>query len=346
MSEKIVQIDDLEGSDYDLYYENKYEGEYFTGTAISDDNGVHTEWTFVNGNGHGRWFSVFPNGQLYEETILDDGEVISDREWNREGQLLYRFDSEPLLEQKFDANGRLLEERTEEHYWKFYDNGQLLKEETKEHKWTFHANGAKHEDYDYVSSQATVFDDSGVWIVKGKLKKINDRYWSDTIDSMTFNHDRWSSNYLSILKADYEDKYPYFLEWLKNRSEIRAEIICSLIENEDLRFEYDGMLLAREYRILDAIPVIEKQLTINLEHSRDPMSVACFTGTVLDDLKRLCQEMIVLKLASEKESFSDIDVKEALNISTGRTIILLSNMAKKGELQRISKGKYRLNRES
>ena len=123
MSEKIVQIDDLEGSDYDLYYENKYEGEYFTGTAISDDDGVHTEWTFVNGNGHGRWFSVFPNGQLYEETFLDDGEVISDREWNSEGQLLYRFDIEPLLEQKFDANGQLLEERTEEHYWKFYDNG-------------------------------------------------------------------------------------------------------------------------------------------------------------------------------------------------------------------------------
>ena len=67
---------------------------------------------------------------------------------------------------------------------------------------------------------------------------------------------------------------------------------------------------------------------------------------VLDDFKRLSQEMIVLKLASENESFSDIDVNEALNISTGRTIVLLSNMTKKGELQRISKGKYRLNPES
>ena len=327
MSEQIVQIDDLEGSDYDLYYENKYEGEYFTGTAISDDDGVHTEWTFVNGNGHGRWFSVFPNGQLFEETILDDGEVISDREWNREGQLLYRFDSEPLLEQKFDANGQLLEERTEEHYWKFYDNG------------------TKHEDYDYVSSQATIFDDSGVWIVKGTLEKIHDRYWDNTLHAMTFNDDHWSSNYLSILKANYEDMYPYFLEWLKNRSKIRSEIICSLIENEDLRFKYDGLYLAREYRILDAIPLIEKQL-INLEHSRDPMSGAHLSRTVLDDFKRLSQEMIVLKLASENESFSDMDVKEALNISTGRTIVLLSNMTKKGELQRISKGKYRLNPES
>ena len=144
---------------------------------------------------------------------------------------------------------------------------------------------------------------------------------------MTFNHDRWSSNYLSILKADYEDKYPYFLEWLKNRSEIRAEIICSLIENEDLRFEYDGMNLAREYRILDAIPAIEKQLTIK---------------EFPPDFKRLSQEMIVLKLASEKESFSNMDVQEALNLSTGRTIGLLSNLTKKGQLQRISKGKYRL----
>ena len=327
MSEKIVQIDDLEGSDYDLYYENKYEGEYFTGTAISDEDGVHTEWTFVNGNGHGRWFSVFPNGQLNEEVFLDDGEVISERIWNREGQLLYRYDSEPLLEQEFDADGHLLKERTEEHYWKFNDNGQLLVEETKEHKWTFYANGTKHEDYDYVSSQATVFDDSGFWIVKGKLKRINDRYWSKTIDSMTFNDDYWSGNYLSILKADYEDKYPYFLEWLKNKSEIRSEIICSLIENEDLRFEYDGMNLAREYRILDAIPAIEKQLTIK---------------EFPPDFKRLSQEMIVLKLASEKESFSNMDVQEALNLSTGRTIGLLSNLTKKGQLQRISKGKYRL----
>ena len=85
-----------------------------------------------------------------------------------------------MLEQKFDANGQLLEEKTKEHYWTFYDNGQLLKEETEEHKWTFFDNGTKHEDYDYVSSQATIFDDSGVWIVKGKLEKINDRYW-DTL---------------------------------------------------------------------------------------------------------------------------------------------------------------------
>ena len=330
MSGKIIQIDDLEGSDYDLYYENKYKGEYFTGTAISDEDGVHTEWTFVNGNGHGRWFSVFPNGQLNEEVFLDDGEVISERIWNREGQLLYRYDSEPLLEQEFDADGHLLKERTEEHEWTFYDNG------------------TKHKDYDYVSSQVTVFDDSGVWIVKGILV---DRHWSETLDTMTFNDERWFSNYLSILKADHEENYSYFRMWLKTIPEKRSEIICSLIENEDLRFKYDGMHLAEGYGILDAIPVIEKQLTIKKfppasEHSGDPMSVVYLARLVLDNLKKLSQEEIVLKLASEKESFSDMDVKEALNISTGRAIILLLNMTKKGQLQRISKGKYRLNTKS
>lgn len=327
MSNIIVQIKDLELSDYDLYYEAMYEGKPFTGTAISDKDGVHTEWTFVNGNGHGRWFSVFPNGQLNDELFLDDGEVISERIWNREGQLLYRFDSEPLLEQEFDENGHLLNERT------------------KEHRWTFYDNGTKHEDYDYVTSQVTVFDDSGVWSVKGILV---DGYWSRTLDTMTFNDDRWYSNYLSILKADYEDNYPYFLMWLESISEIRSEIICSLIENEDLRFKYDGMNLAREYRILDAIPVVEKQLPIKefppaLKQKGYGMSVGSLARLVLCDLKRLSQEMIVLKLASEKETISNMDIQEALNISTIGTITLLSNMTKKGQLQRISKGKYRLN---
>ena len=60
----------------------------------------------------------------------------------------------------------------------------------------------------------------------------------------------------------------------------------------------------------------------------------------------LSQERIVLKLASEKESISNKDVKEALNTTTGCTNVLLSNMTKKGQLQRISKGKYRLYSES
>ena len=269
MSKSIVQIDDLELSEYDIYKEAMYEGRPFTGTAISDGDGLHEEWTFVGGNGHGRWFSEYSNGQLCEEVFLDNGEVISEREWNKKGQLIHKMDREPLLDQIFDANGH------------------LLKETTKEHHWTFYANGTRHEDYDYLSSKVTVFDDTGIWIVKGIL---TDKYWVLSPEKMTFNDDCWFKNYMSILKADFEDNYPYFIIWLKNISEIRSEIICSLIENEDLHFKYNGIKLAREYRIKDAIPLIEKQLQIKkcppaTNNTSYGWSVGYFAEQVLRDLK-------------------------------------------------------------
>ena len=57
------------------------------------------------------------------------------------------------------------------------------------------------------------------------------------------------------------------------------------------------------------------------------------------------QEKIVLKLAADKESISNEDVRKALQTSAGCTNVLLSNMTKKGQLHRVSKGKYRLNTE-
>ena len=270
MANNIVQIDDLELSEYDIHKEALYEDKPFTGTAISDEDGIHYEWPFVDGNGHGRWFATYSNGQLMEEIFLDHGEVISEREWNKNGQLTHKMDSDPLLDQEFDANGHLLKETTEEHYWTFYDNG------------------TKHGDYNYLTSQVTIFDEAGVWIVKGIL---TDKYWVLSPEKMTFNDDCWIKNYLSILKADFEDNYPYFIIWLENIPHIRSEIICSLIENEDLRLKYDGMNLARKYMIKDAIPLIEKQLSIKKcppasENRSYGWSVGYFAEQVLIDLKR------------------------------------------------------------
>ena len=93
-----------------------------------------------------------------------------------------------------------------------------------------------------------------------------------------------------VLSFSDEDNYPYFIIWLKKISEIRSEIICSLIENEDLRFKYDGMQLAREYRIKDAIPLIKKQLSIKkcppaTQKKSYGWSVGYFAEQVLRDLK-------------------------------------------------------------
>lgn len=242
MANERVLIDDLELGEIDIYKEAMYEDKPFTGIAVDDDDGIHTEWTFVDGNGHGRWFSLFPNGQLQEEIILDHGEVISERIWNKDGGLIHRMDSSPLLEQDFDNEGNLLNERTVDYLR------------------TFYVNDIKKADYDYLSSSVTEFDHSGNWIIKGKL---TDGYLVLSRENIEFNDNYWTEKFISILKDSYEDFHPYFRIWFEDKSGLQSKIICEMIENKDLRLKYDGMLLAREYELRDAIPLIEKQITIN-----------------------------------------------------------------------------------
>ncbi len=265
-----VLIEDLELSDYDIYKEAMYEGKPYTGTAVEDDEGIHTEWTFVDGNGHGRWFSVYPDGRLFEETILEHGDVISERTWNKRGQLTHKMDSSPLLEQDFDDKGNLLKELTDEHLWEYYENG------------------IKKADYDYQASSVTKYDRSGIWIIKGRL---TDRYLVLSRENIEFNDDYWIQNHISILMDSYEDTYPFFRIWLMDKPELQADVICAMIDNKDLKLKYDGMILAREIGKKEAIPLIEKQVSIkkcppSTEHHSYGFTVGYLAEQVLRDLKR------------------------------------------------------------
>ena len=109
-------------------------------------------------------------------------------------------------------------------------------------------------------------------------------------ENMDFNDEYWTENYISILKDDYEEFYPFFRTWLKDKKGLQKQIICTLIENTDLRLKYDGMLLAREYGIKSAVPLIEKQVSIkkcppsteNIGYGR---SVGYMAEQVLKDLR-------------------------------------------------------------
>ena len=48
MEEKEVLFDDLETSDWDIFQEAMLDGEPFTGVAVSDWKGVHSEYHYVN----------------------------------------------------------------------------------------------------------------------------------------------------------------------------------------------------------------------------------------------------------------------------------------------------------
>ena len=269
MANERIPLDDLELSEIDIYKDALYEGKPFTGTAVDDDKGIHTEWPFVDGNGHGRWFSVYPDGQLQEEIMLDHGEMISERTWNKAGCLIHKADNSPFLEQNFN------------------DKGILINEKTDDYLRLFFSDGVKQSVYDYLSSSVIIFAHSEVWIVKGKLK---DKYFILARENMDFNDEYWTENYISILKDDYEEFYPFFRTWLKDKKGLQKQIVCTLIENTDLRLKYDGMLLAREYGIKSAVPLIEKQVSIkkcppsteNIGYGR---SVGYMAEQVLKDLR-------------------------------------------------------------
>lgn len=271
MINETILIDDLDLSEYSIYKEAMYQGKPFTGTAIEDENDVYSEWSFVNGNGHGRWYSVLSNGQLIDETFLNNGEVISERIWNRSGRLIHIMDSEPFLVQDFD------------------DDGNLLKEETKEHLWIFYDNGIKQADYDYTSSSVIEYDYSGVWIVKGKL---TNGYFVLSRNKMTFNDDYWTQNYISILlNGSFQETYPFFLIWLKEKTLMQSEIVCAMIKNEDLRLKYNAIGLAGRYGIKEAVPLIEKQVSIKqvpppTENTSYGMSVGEIAKKVLRELRK------------------------------------------------------------
>ena len=276
MANEQIPLDDLELSEIDIYKDAMYEGKPFTGTAVDDYKGIHTEWPFVDGNGHGRWFSVYSDGQLQEEIMLDHGEMISERTWNKAGCLIHKADSSPFLEQDFN------------------DEGILIKERTADYLRLFFNDGVKQSVYDYLSSSVIIFAHSEVWIVKGKLK---DKYFILARENMDFNDEYWTENYISILKDDYEEFYPFFRTWLKDKKGLQKQIICTLIENTDLRLKYDGMLLAREYGIKSAVPLIEKQVSIkkcppsteNIGYGR---SVGYMAEQVLKDLRHSIGEII------------------------------------------------------
>ncbi|MBR4240938.1 MAG: hypothetical protein IKR97_01825 [Eubacterium sp.] len=273
MEEKKISFDDLETSDWDIFQEATLDGKPFTGVAVDDYNGVHSEYHYVNGNGHGRCFSVFDNGQLQEEIILNHGETLSERTWTKEGLLIELYDKEPLLRQEFNEKGILLTEEKDEYLHIFRNNGKMLAE------------------YDFKSNRGVYYDWEEVWTVKFVIK---DRRFILSREYMTFNEERWEQCYRDILCNDYRELLPLFLKWLEDENmpyEKRSKIICSMISDEELHIKYEGICLARDYSVKEAIPLIDSEK--NNRKTPTPFqdmsygySVGYLAKTVLKDMKQ------------------------------------------------------------
>lgn len=272
MDEKKVSFEELETSDWDIFQEATLDGEPFTGVAIGDYNGVHSEYYYVNGNGHGRCFSVFDNGQLQEEIILDHGDTLSERTWTKEGLLIELYDKEPLLRQEFNQKGVLLKEEKAEYLHKFRENGKML------------------ADYNYITNQGVYYDWEEEWVVKFIIQ---DRGFILSREYMTFNEERWEQCYRDILCFDYQEMLPLFLKWVEDENmpyDKRSKIICAMISDEELHIKHQGICLARDYTVKEAIALIEaetnnKKTPSPLKNMSYGYSIGRLAKMVLEDIQ-------------------------------------------------------------
>jgi len=240
--QEMVMMDDLEiteewpSKDEEIEYA-EYNGVAFTGTAYDKTEYRYSEEKFLNGYAHGRRFTVYTDGQLCNESLMEHGFVITSTSWYKSGAKKSYYRREPKLDQFWSENGILLEEDDGTTYKNYYESGKLKNVLVRK-------------------SEKIYYAESGEWAVKLKTEydyAVTDRKF------MTFNEDFISKNYMGLLR-EY-DFYKYFLVWLQEKSDDdRDDIIIDLIKSDVPWHKCDGINLAVRHKIRKAVPYIRLEL--------------------------------------------------------------------------------------
>ena len=227
----------MESSEEDMFIEVKYKGLPFSGTAYEHTERFHSEYSYLNGFGHGRCFSVYTNGQLYEEFFLDNGIKIEEKTWYENGIMQEYFRRAPLLWQFWNNEGILMLEETNEIKKEWYSNAKLKGLFTKKNEYVFYGG-------------------DGEWAVKINT---DDNYIVMDKNKMTFNTRYLEDNYMELLED--HDFYKYFIIWLMDLEHAKKEeVICNMIKSNNLSVKYDGINLSAKYKIHNAIPYIKLEI--------------------------------------------------------------------------------------
>ena len=251
MGDKVF-IDDLKISNESMFGGVTYNGVPFTGTAYEHSDRFHSEYSYKNGFGHGRCFSVFENGQLHEEFYLDNGETTESTSWNENGIKRDYFRKSPLLHQFWNESGVLLIEENE----------------TTKKEWY---NTSKQKSSLVKKSEFIYFSESGQWVVK--IKTHHD-YVVLEKKQMLFNEPYINDHYMDLLQ-DY-DFYKYFILWLIDLDgKTKAKVICSMINSNTLWHKYNGINLARQYKVKEAVPLIK----LEYDNNKYPPKIRDIRGT-------------------------------------------------------------------
>jgi len=243
-------IDDLETSDYDMFIDVIYDGIPFTGIAYEDNQKIHSEYSYLNGYGHGRSFSIYPSGQLNEEFYMEKGVELERTLWYENGLKKEYYRKKPFLYQEWNSNGILHKESTDQRTRCWYDSGQPKSILIKKSLYTF-------------------FFPTGQWVVK-----IPTEYEYVVMDTNLFEYNEpYMEEHYKELWED-KDAYYYFSIWLIRR--IKAdnqnnlptnskaeEILFNMIKGQNRTRKCEGMNLAGNLKVYKALPYIQAELDNN-----------------------------------------------------------------------------------
>lgn len=245
-----VNMDEIQTSDYDIYFEATLDGKPFTGIAVEDDGDIHSEYTYRDGVAHGRWSSVYSNGNIQSRTILDNGKEISEQVWSKEGKLTYEFTAEPLRKREYFKNGELKYNEDSYGYTFYLPGGKILRQ------------------FSYSDNYATIYNSEGDWLVKhispdNKSLLMDEKYLKFNDDALAICWKQWlvDNVNMELYAGGYPDIYPYFVRWItsliaQDKMQFAAQIVIEMIEQEYLAIKYNGITLAMKHKIKDAIPAI------------------------------------------------------------------------------------------
>lgn len=135
----------------------------------------------------------------------------------------------------------------------------------------------------------------------------------------------------------------FMLECFDTLEKQQVEVIKALAENNEFFTKRDAM------EMLDLNAQQAGYLLKNMVEAKELIRVskgktARYTKYRKDEVKLspYSQEEKILKLVEEKVTISNDDVRDLLGVSAGSGNVLLSGMAKKGILKRVSRGRYSL----
>jgi len=296
---KYVKVRDLEfGKSAELMLENVcYMGKPFTGTAKEKNKeGFSAEYHFVDGRCHGRYTCNYPSGRLMQESFFENGKLLNEKTWTEDGLLISYHVFEPDSLQYFYPNGKIAKEETEDHCCEWFEDGSIRFR------------------YDISDSYGMLYAKDGTWVAKITVENNHVEYRRGKIE---FNEEFVSKNYIKIMEDDVFSN-DYISLWLPEPPKTAdyvppfwvSEAICKMIQSDNLYVKDSGIILSVNYIVLNAIPLLEKELRNKkkpddiidcdrvLEYTRTIGKQASFS---LNILKKVKQERARIILSERKK---------------------------------------------